>query len=207
MTSTGIESLEYDYSDRSAGSKAYMLIHGVRGGIDEAYVQTLQKKLVARGDTTLAFNFPYMTRGETTPTGGTFEEELDTLQIAYDFLKAEGKAPIHIIAKSFGGIAVSHWLARNQDIKDVDVSIMGYIPGEGGIIPDTLRGRLKMVVQGDHDRYATPDAIRAELRTHRLGGEVIEIPNADHSYRDTISANPPPYAYQEMAIDELLSHV
>jgi len=30
--------------------------------------------------------------------------------------------------------------------------------------------------------------------------EVIEIPNADHSYRDTVSEDPPPYAFQEDAI-------
>lgn len=41
-----------------------------------------------------------MSRGETVPSGGAFDEELNALQVAYDFLKAEDKAPIHIVAKS-----------------------------------------------------------------------------------------------------------
>lgn len=209
MSNQTIETLEYKYSDESHDSKAYLLIHGVRGGIDEAYIQTVLKKLIARKDTVMAFNFPYMTRGETVPSGGAFEEEIDALEAAYTFLKAKDKTPIHIIAKSFGGIAVSHWLTQNPDISDVEVSIMGYIPGEGdeGIMIEALRGKLKAVVQGDNDRYASPDVIRAELLRYDITAEVIEIPNADHSYRDTVSANPPPYAFQEDAIDDLLRRV
>ena len=207
MIAKNINDLEYEYSNRSLDSKAYLLIHGVRGGIDEVYIQTLLNKLVARGDTALAFNFPYMTRGETVPSGDAFGEELGALQVAYDFLKSEGKTPIHIVAKSFGGIAVSHWLAQSPDIENVNVSIMGYIPGEGGIAADTLRGKLSVVVQGDLDRYANPSEIRAELVTNQIMAEVVNIPNADHSYRDMVSPNPLPYAYQEQAIDELLMRI
>ena len=209
MSYQNIDTLEYEYSDRSQDSKAYLLIHGVRGGIDEAYIQTLLKKLIARKDTVMAINFPYMSRGETVPSGGAFEEEMDALQTAYTFLKGKDKTPIHIIAKSFGGIAVSRWLTQNPDVSDVEVSIMGYIPGEeeDGIMTEALRGKLKAVVQGENDRYASPGIIRAELLRYQINAEVIEIPNADHSYRDIVSANPPPYAFQEDAINELLLRV
>jgi predicted alpha/beta-hydrolase family hydrolase len=200
-----INHLEYIYFDQSQEDKAYLLVHGVRGGIDEAFIQTLLRKITARGDTVLACNFPYLTRGETVPSGGAFDEELNTLQSAYDFLKGEGKMLIHIIAKSFGAIAVSHWLARNPSIKDVSVNVMGYVTGEGMMIPDALHGRFSSVVQGEHDKYTTPDAVRAELRAHQVVGAVIEIPDADHSYRDMVNPNPAPYAYQEKAIDALLT--
>lgn len=202
-----IESLEHRYSDRYSKDLAYLLLHGVRGGIDELYIETLMEKITNRGDTALAFNFPYMSRGETTLSSDTFEEEITALQTAYDFLKAVGKKRVHIIAKSAGGIIASHWLNQNPDTDAVNVSIMGYIGGKGGIITDALRGRLDTVVQGEHDRYSTADEVRAELLAHHVEGVVVEIPNADHSYRDTASPTPPPYAHQAKAIDELLKRI
>lgn len=200
-----INHLEYVYSDQSQKDTAYLLVHGVRGGIDEAFIQTLLTKLTARGDAVLACNFPYMTRGETEPRGGTFEEELSTIQSAYSFLKSERKRPIHIIGKSFGAIAVSHWLARNPEIDDVRLNVMGYVTGEGRMMPDALRGRFSSVIQGEHDKYISPDGVRAELRAHHVEGLVIGIPDADHSYRDMVDPNPAPYAFQEKAIDTLLA--
>jgi predicted alpha/beta-hydrolase family hydrolase len=207
MHAEGINKLEHTYSDHSLENKAYLLLHGVRGGIDEAYIQTLLQKIIARDDAVLAFNFPYMTRGEGAASGAALREETDALQVAYDFLKTEGKARIHIIAKSLGGIVVSHWLTRSPDVEGVEVSIMGYIPGEGGIIPDALRDRLKLVVQGEHDKYGNADSVRAELLAHQVGGEVIEIPNADHSYRDIANLGVHIYPHQEKAIDELLMRI
>lgn len=207
MKSKSINSLEYKYSDRLSKDRAYLLLHGVRGGIDEAYITTLLGKLVSRGDTALAFNFPYISRGDTNPSGGRFEEELSALHLSYNFLKAQGKERVHLIGKSFGGMLVTHWLAENPRVEGVNASIMGYIHGENSVLPDTLRGRLGVVVQGEFDRYCTPEEVRRELRAHNVEGEVVEIPGADHSYRDMVNPNPVPYAFQEHAIDELLKRV
>lgn len=40
-----------------------------------------------------------------------------------------------------------------------------------------------------------------------MEGLVIEIPDADHSYRDKANPNPAPYAFQEKAIDTLLTFI
>ncbi|HVC35980.1 MAG TPA: alpha/beta family hydrolase [Candidatus Dormibacteraeota bacterium] len=206
MESLGIESLEFEYRNSSSKSGAYLLLHGIRGGIHEAYTQALFNKLQSRDDTVLALNFPYMSRGEER-SGMNTNEEMYALQTAYDFLKSAGKTPIHIIGKSFGGIVTSHWLSQNRDAEDVDVSIMGYVPGEGNILPDALRGKLRVVVQGEHDRYASPAQIRVELTAHEIEADVIEIANADHSYRDNGGNNQQEYAYQDRAIDELLKRI
>lgn len=204
MKSSGIESLEFEYHDSSSKSAAYLLLHGIHGGIHEAYMQALFNKLQSRDDTVLAINFPYMSRREERKGMSALNEEMYALQTAYDFLKSAGKTPIHIIGKSFGGIVASNWLLENRDIDDIDLSIMGYVPGEGNVLPDALRGRLRVVVQGDHDRYATPNQVRAELAEHQIEADVIEITNADHSYRDISSDNQSEYAFQDQAIDELL---
>jgi predicted alpha/beta-hydrolase family hydrolase len=199
-----MESLEFEYHNSSSKSGAYLLLHGIRGGIHEAYMQALFNKLQSRDDTVLSLNFPYMSRGEERKGMSTLNEEMYALQTAYDFLKSAGKTPVHIIGKSFGGIVASHWFSQNSDVEDLDLSIMGYVPGEGNVLADALRGRLRVVVQGEHDRYASPDDVRAELAAHQIEADVIEIINADHSYRDTSSDNRWEYAFQDKAIDELL---
>ena len=207
MQTVGIENLEFEYHESTAKKSAYLLLHGIRGGIHEAYTQALLAKLKSRDDTVLAINFPYLSRGEDRNGISTVTEEMQALQTAYDFLISACKTPIHIIGKSFGGIVASYWLLENRRDKNIDVSIMGYVPGEGNVLAEALRGRLRVVIQGDHDKYASPAQVRAELAAHHIEADVIEIPNADHSYRDISSANLAEYAFQDKAIDELLKHV
>ena len=207
MQTSSIENLEFEYYKSSAKKAAYLLLHGIRGGIHEAYTNTVFNKLKSRDDTVLAINFPYMSRGEDRKGISTLLEEMQALQTAYNFLKSADSTPIHIIGKSFGGIVASHWFAQHRDIEDVDLGIMGYVPGEANVLPDALRGRLRVVVQGDHDRYASPGQIRTELAAHQIESEVIEITNADHSYRDINSTNLEEYAFLDTAIDELLNHI
>lgn len=207
VKSLGIENLEFEYYNSPSKSAAYLLLHGVRGGINEAYTQVLFNKLKSRDDTVLAINFPYMSRGEERKEMNSVDEEMYALQTAYDFLKSAGKSHIHIIAKSFGGIVASHWFVQNRDVDNIDLSIMGYVPGEGNVLPNALHGKLLVVVQGDQDRYASPDQIRAELATHEIEADVIEIPNADHSYHDITSGKLKEYAFLERAIDELLHKI
>jgi predicted alpha/beta-hydrolase family hydrolase len=199
-----MESLEFEYHNSSSKSGAYLLLHGIRGGIHEAYMQAVFNKLQSRDDTVLSLNFPYMSRGEERKGMSTLNEEIYALQTAYDFLKSAGKTPVHIIGKSFGGIVASHWFSQNSEVEDFDLSIMGYVPGEGNVLADALRGRLRVVVQGEHDRYASPDDVRDELTEHQIEADVIEIINADHSYRNTSCDNREEYAFQDKAINELL---
>ncbi len=205
MRHKGLEDLEYVYFNSVSNSEAYLLLHGIRGGINEAWSDALFRKLKERDDTVFAFNFPYITRGEDRSGINTLKEELDALQIAYDFLKEAGKSPIHIIGKSFGGIVVSHWLSRNSDAGQTDVSIMGYVPGVGNMLPDALRSSLRVVIQGEYDRYASPSQVISELAAHQVAGKVVEIPGADHSYRNIKSTNQLEYEFQEKALNELLN--
>ena len=205
MQMAGIENLEYKYHNSSAKKAAYLLLHGIRGGIHEAYTQALFTKLKSRDDTILAINFPYMSQGEDREGISNLSEEMEALQIAFDFLRSVDKTPIHIIGKSFGGIVASHWLSEDRRDEDTDLSIMGYVPGEGNVLTEALRGKLRVVIQGEYDKYASPAKVRSELSTHQIDADVIEITNADHSYRDITNTNLAEYAFQEKAIGELLN--
>jgi predicted alpha/beta-hydrolase family hydrolase len=204
METLGIANLEFEYHNSGSNSEAYLLLHGIRGGIHEAYTQALFNKLQSRDDTVLSINFPYISRGEDRKQKNTLKEEMLALQTAYEFLKSANKSPIHIIGKSFGGIVASHWFSQNNHVEGTDLSIMGYVPGEGNVLPGALRGRLRVVVKGEHDRYGSPEDVRAKLAAYQIEADVIEIINADHSYRDTNCNNMEEYAFQDNAIDELL---
>lgn len=204
MKPKGLANLEYVYFNSVSKSEAYLLLHGIRGGINETWADALFRKLRDRDNTVLAFNFPYLTRGQDRNGMSTLEEELDSLQSAYDFLNEERKSPIHIIGKSFGGIVASHWLSRNSDIRETDISIMGYVPGEDNILPNALRGKLRVVIQGEHDRYASPSQVKSELAAHQVKAKVFDIPDADHSYRNIKSSNQSQYEFLEKALNELL---
>lgn len=207
MSIESINNLEHEYYSHPKNDYAYMLLHGVRGGIDEAYIQTIYGSLKARKSTVLAFNFPYMTRGEDRVSHTSFTEELDVLQTGYNFLVGSGMQRVHIIGKSIGGIILSYWLKNKPDINNVDASIMGYITGPNNVQPEALRGRLKCVIQGEYDRYADVETVTTELAAHNVDSKVIEIPGADHSYRDMVNPNPAPYAFQVQAIAELLKYI
>lgn len=84
---------------------------------------------------------------------------------------------------------------------------MGYVPVEGNILPDFLKGKLRVVVQGDHDRYASPGQVRTELSKYQIDADVLEIKNVDHSYRNIKTNNLAEYAIQDLAIDELLKRI
>ena len=146
-----------------------------------------------------------MSQGEDREGISNLSEEMEALQIAFDFLRSVDKTPIHIIGKSFGGIVASHWLSEDRRDEDTDLSIMGYVPGEGNVLTEALRGKLRVVIQGEYDKYASPAKVRSELSTHQIDADVIEITNADHSYRDITNTNLAEYAFQEKAIDELLN--
>ena len=199
-----IENLEFTYHNNPANKAAYLLLHGIRGGIHEAYTQALFTKLKSRGDTILAINFPYMSRGEDRTAMSNLSEEIKALQTAVDFLRSVDKTPIHIIGKSFGGIVASHWLSEDRRGEDTDLSIMGFVPGEGNILTASLGGKLRVVIQGQYDAYASPAKVRSELSAHQIDADVIEITNADHSYRDITNTNLAEYGFQDIAIAELL---
>lgn len=41
-----------------------------------------------------------------------------------------------------------------------------------------------MVIQGENDRFGNTEAIKEELAKHSVEADVVEVPKADHSYRN-----------------------
>ncbi len=122
---------------------------------------------------------------------------MDALKRAIDFAYLEGFSKIIIVAKSLGGIIASFYLEQYPD-SQIELLILGYIPSE--IKQRAISNNLKLVIQGINDRFASPIEVKKNVGSLV---EVIEIIDADHSYRN--SKKEP--IYQETAIKELMKWV
>ena len=96
-------------------------------------------------------------------------------------MKNEGYEKITIVAKSLGGIIASYWLGKNADA-NVEVAVLGYVIG--GVKTEFMKSKLKLVIQGENDRFGNAQAVKDELAHGSVKARVIELPRADHSYRN-----------------------
>lgn len=190
--------LTRQYSPQHTSEAAYVVLHGISEGITSDFIQSIYKGLAERGDTVLAFNWPYLDAGGE-PSKDLVDEQA-ALQSVADFLHGEGYTQLRIVAKSLGGIVTSRWL-QQPDGLDVQVGILGYVIGD--VVTESLTDKLQVIVQGKNDRFGDADAVRSELAKHDVTSTVIEIANADHSYRNRAGQS----TYQPEAIEQLLQHI
>jgi len=190
-----MHNLTYQYLHRPNSTTAYLILHGISEGISSDFIRNIYSTVAATGDSVLALNFPYIdARSKPSPD---MADECAALQTAFDFLQGEGYTNVSIIAKSLGGIVTSHWLEQHPD-SNVNVSILGYVLGD--VHTAALKGKLHTVIQGANDRFGNAAVIQTELDEHDVTAKVVEIDNADHSYRDG-QGNP---SRQEAAMEQLM---
>ncbi|MGC1177332.1 MAG: alpha/beta family hydrolase [Candidatus Saccharimonadales bacterium] len=106
-----------------------------------------------------------------------------------------------IVAKSLGRIVASYYLDQHRENSKIKLVILGYVVG--GVKTSALQDALTLIIQGENDRFGNAKTVRNELAQHNAHAKVIEIPKADHSYRDINKAP----IYQERAISKLLSEL
>ncbi|GAB4285971.1 MAG: hypothetical protein Kow0081_3940 [Candidatus Dojkabacteria bacterium] len=161
-----------------------IIIHGGSKGIESHFINKLFNASTNENHSTLAFNFPYLDRGDESSSGEELVEEQDTIDNILDFLKRFSFKKIHFIAKSLGGIVLAKYIANNGERLtsfEIEVTILGYVLGD--IDLSGFTGRLT-IIQGSNDRFGNADAVKDDLATKKLSeANVIEIEGADHSYR------------------------
>jgi len=190
--------LTHQYHPQLNRESAYIVLHGASEGIDSDFIQYIHTELVKRGEAVLSFNWPYLQAGGE-PSDNLLDEQ-SALQEAAEFMRSEGYTRLHIVAKSLGGIVASRWLQQPNDL-NVEVGILGFVIGD--VATDSLAKKLRVVVQGERDRFGNAEKVRKELAIHDINSTVIEIADADHSYRNTAGE---PF-YQQQAVQELLAHI
>lgn len=174
-----MEGLTYKYYKKNNSKNIYLIIHGGGPvGVETDFISAIFDTIAKTNNSALCFNFPYCERGEENSSGPDLLEEISTLEQVIEFVHTEGYNRITIIAKSLGGIISSYYFAKYPD-KSIDLIILGYIPNE--IKQNEISENLKLVIQGENDRFATPSEVQ-KIVGNKVS--VIEIKNADHSYQN-----------------------
>lgn len=193
-----MEGLTYKYYKKNNSKNIYLIIHGGGPvGVETDFISAIFDTIAKTHNNALCFNFPYCERKEENPSGPDLIEEVSTLKQVIDFVHTEGYNRITIIAKSLGGIISSYYFAKYPD-KSIDLIILGYIPNE--IKQNAISENLKLIIQGENDRFATPSEAQKIVGSKVA---VIEIKNADHSYQDH-NKNP---IYQKEVIRHLINWI
>lgn len=190
-----MEGLTYKYYRKN---KSKLIIHGGGPvGVETDFISAIFDTIAKTNNSVLCFNFPYCERGEENSSGPDLLEEVSTLKQVIDFVHAEDYDHITIIAKSLGGIISSYYFAKYPD-KSIDLIILGYIPDE--IKQNAISENLKLIIQGENDRFATPSEVQ-KITGSKVA--IIEIKNADHSYQDH---NKEPI-YQKEVLNRLINWI
>jgi len=194
-----LQDLSYKYYHKRNAKTVYLVLHGGGPeGIETPFISNVINSLTGRGGSVFGFNFPYCERGEENSSGEELAEETAALDKVVQFLRNEGYEKIVIVAKSLGGITASYWLEQHAD-EDVELVVLGYVIGS--VKTEAFQGKLRLVIQGENDRFGNAEAVKEELTKYNVEAEVLEVPKADHSYRNE-QKEP---VYQDQAI-ELLVH-
>lgn len=192
-----LKDLSYKYYRKRNAKTVYLVLHGGGSeGIETPFISNIINALTGTGSSVFGFNFPYCERGEENSSGEKLAEETAALDKVVQFLHGEGYEKIVIVAKSLGGITTSYWLEQHPD-EDVEVVVLGYVIGS--VKTEAVQGKLRLVVQGENDRFGNAKAVNEELNKHNVMADVVEMPKADHSYRNE-QKEP---IYQDQAIEQL----
>lgn len=195
-----IPQVTYKYYRKLNSKVVYLVLHGGGPeGIEAPFISNVIDSLTSTDNSILGFNFPYCERGEENSSGPELLEETEALEKVVQFLRSEGYDKIIIVAKSLGGIVTSYWLEKNN--RDVEVVILGYVIGS--VKTASLKNKLRMVIQGENDRFGNAGAVKEELGKYDIQANVIEVPEADHSYRNNVKEP----TYQKQAIDLMVQNL
>ncbi|SRR6266568_4155524 len=193
-----LQDLTYKYYHKQGAKTVYLVLHGGGPeGVETPFISNIINTLTGTGSSVFGFNFPYCERGEENSSGEELTEETAALDKVVQFLRSEGYEKIVVVAKSLGGIIASYWLEQHAD-ENVEVVVLGYVIGS--VKTEALQSKLRLVIQGENDRFGNAEAVKEELTKHNVKAEVVEVPKADHSYRN---AQKEP-VYQNQAIELLV---
>lgn len=179
-----------------------IVLQGGSYGIESPFMQKVIGICQKSGHSVLAFNFPYYERGEDNSSGPELTEELDTLRNLMEKYKAAEYKYIRFVAKSLGAIVASYFLKNlpTAEHRRYSIIVLGYVLGSIGL--SNFLGKIT-VIQGENDKFGGINKVKKDLR-NAISKDIryIEIPSADHSFRDPKTKEP---LFEDEAIAKLQS--
>lgn len=189
----------FNYYHNSKAETLDVVLQGGSHGIDSSILQKVFNKSKEKGNSVIAFNFPYYERGEGNSSGPELKEELGTLQNILDLAKYKEYSKVRLVAKSLGGIVASYYLANlsEEEVNRFSIVILGYVTGDVKL--KNFKGRIT-VIQGEKDKFGGIDVVKEDLKD-AVSKDItyLEVEGADHSYRNPETKEP---VYEDNAIDQ-----
>ena len=160
-----------------------VVLHGGSQGMDSDLINKIIEASRKKGNSVVAFNFPYIERGEENSSGPELVEEIDALQSILSFCQADKFESVRLIGKSLGGVVAGHYLKkidRNQ-LDKFSLMVFGY--DIGYIDLKYFPGKI-VIIQGDKDKFGDVEAVKIDMKGS-VSKDVVyfSIKGADHSYR------------------------
>ncbi len=194
--------LTYRYYKKLNADTCYIVLHGGGAGIDSSFIQKTASGLEKLGSSVLAFNFKYREREDDRSSGPELQEEQDTLEHVIAAIRKDGHKNIVIVAKSLGAITASYlWKNKPEVLEGCKIAVMGYCVDD--VLMDNIKDSLLVVVQGEHDKFSTPENLQKVFKGLGIDAPVYGVDDADHSYRNT---NGEPQ-YEDKAVSILVSEL
>lgn len=121
----------FKYFNNNKAETLDIILHGGSQGMDSPFIQKLITVSRGKGDSVLAFNFPYLDKGKENSSGPELKKELAVLKKVMNFCEASRFNHIRFVAKSLGAIVASYFLKSLEKEKHYKYSIvvLGYITG------------------------------------------------------------------------------
>lgn len=174
-----------------------VVLHGGSQGMDSGLINKVLEASRKQGNSVVAFNFPYIERGEENSSGPELVEELNALQLVLDYCKPEKFQQLRLIGKSLGGVVIGYFLKKLTPKQSTKFSaiILGYDIGYIDI--KGFSGKVR-IIQGSKDNFGDIEAVKNEMKD-AISKEVeyISIEGADHSYREPNTKEP---KYEDEAV-------
>ena len=188
------------YYRHKGSSTLDVVMHGGSNGINSQLITKVFEKCRKLNHSTIAFNFQYLESGLENSSGPELKEELETLQQFLDFCDYQKYKNVRLIAKSLGGIVASHYLNKlsNDEASNFSIIVLGFVTGD--VTLKNFNGSIT-VIQGEHDKFGGINVVKDNLKDAKSQNiKFIEIPKADHSYRNPETKEP---LYEDLAIEKI----
>lgn len=195
-----INNLTYKYYHKENANEVFVLLQGGSYKIETPLMTNLFDALIAKEQNVFTFNFPESNHGENSDDENDLSSEIESLNTVVNYLKNDGNEKFYFVAKSLGGIVASRWLEKYPD-QDVKMAVLGFVVGQ--LAMDAIRGKLEIVIQGEHDRFGGPAVVEKHLNEHGVKAKILEIKGADHSYNN-LNKEP---EFQQLAVETLIKNL
>lgn len=195
---------QYIHYNSSNSDELNIIFPGSSLGFQTGLINKIFNRLVVGGKSAISYNYPFLDRGEENSSGEELIEELEALNEILKVVDVNQYSKINFIGKSLGAVIASFFLQRpeNKDLlSKVSFSVLGYV--KGSIDLKDLNCKI-LIIQGENDRFGNISEVKKDFENpDNSDVTFVEIPNADHSYRN---AEKEP-VFEDLAIEALFKNL